>query len=82
MTPDGARRWYDALVPMANQGGPVLTLVMTLALVFSMWWLGGWVRECVEHNRSLAQQLVTQQQAFHTELRLFLTQCQGAGQGR
>ena len=30
MGPADAKRWYDALLPMAQRGGPVLTLVLAL----------------------------------------------------
>jgi hypothetical protein len=75
-TPDSTTRWYQALLPIAQAGGPLLTLALMLALVASLWWLTGWMRECVEHNRAMTERLIAQQQTFTQELRLALAHCQ------
>lgn len=63
---------------MAERGGPLLTLLLALLLLVSLWYGLRVVRECVEHNRLLNERILTQQQAFYHELRLALAQCERA----
>jgi hypothetical protein len=74
--PSQARHWYDALLPIAQRGGPVLTLALLIAMCLSTWWLTSWVHDCVDRNRQLTERLMTQQQALMQELRLSLAHCQ------
>ena len=73
--PEQVSRWYQALYPMAEKGGPLLTLFLALVMLVSLWWLNGWVNICVERNRALAEKILTQQQTFYQELRLQLAHC-------
>ena len=75
MSPNEARHWYDALLPIVTRGGPIVTLATLIALTISVWWLGGWLRTCVDHNRELTEKLLTQQSTFYAELRLALANC-------
>jgi hypothetical protein len=75
-SPESTTRWYQALYPIAQAGGPVLSLTLLLALALSLWWLSGWLHGCVEHNRVLTERLLAQQQAFTQEIRLALAHCQ------
>jgi hypothetical protein len=77
-SPEATSRWYQALLPMAQRGGPVLTLALLIALIISVWWLAGWMHVCVERNRALTDKLLTQQQALYQEMRLALAHCQPA----
>ena len=73
MLPDGsARGWFQMLLPAAERAGPLLSLIMAVLLASSLYWGTGVLRECVDRNRALAAQLVTQQQAFHAEMRLLV----------
>lgn len=76
MTPDSTSRWYTALLPIVEKGGPVLSLALLLALCISMWFLTGWLHDCVNHNRGLSEKLLTQQAALYQEMRLALAHCQ------
>ena len=73
---EAGHRWLKTWLPVAQSGGPFLTLGLAVVMCVSVWWFAGWLRECVDHNRELAAQLVTQQQAFHAEMRLSLVHCQ------
>jgi len=73
--PNEARHWYDFFLPLAERGGPLLTLLLAILFVGSLWYGMQVVRECVRHNRQLNERILTQQQAFYQELRLALSQC-------
>ena len=75
MSPDNARGWLQTLLPLAQQGGPIVSLLLAVVMSISLWWMGGWLRECIEHNRALGAQLVTQQEKYHTEILLRLAHC-------
>jgi hypothetical protein len=75
-TPESTTRWYQALLPIAQAGGPVLSLALLLALALSLWWLTSWMHTCVERNHALTERLLTQQQAFMQELKVALAHCQ------
>lgn len=74
-SPEGTSRWLKTILPIAQQGGPIVSLLLGILLVVSLWWGAGVLRECVERNRALGAQLVSQQQAFHQEILLHLRQC-------
>ena len=74
-SPEQARGWLATLLPVMQQGGPILSLLLAILLTGSLYWGLGVLRECVERNRALGAQLVTQQQAFHAEVLLHLRQC-------
>jgi hypothetical protein len=74
--PEQVSRWYQALLPIVEKGGPVLSLLLLVTLIVSLWWLTGWLRECVGMNRALTERLLAQQQSFTQEIRLALTHCQ------
>jgi hypothetical protein len=74
-TPEGTSRWLQTLLPIAQQGGPVVSLLLAVVMTISLWWMGGWLRECIEHNRALGAQLVSQQEKYHTEILLRLAHC-------
>ena len=75
MSPESGHRWFTAWLPMAREAGPFVTLLLAIALVVSLWWGIGILRECVRHNRELGAKLVAQQEKFHTELVLRLAHC-------
>jgi len=75
MNPESTTRWYDALLPIAQRGGPVLSLFLLVALIISVWWLVGWMHDCVNRNRELTEKLLSTQQAFYQELRIVLARC-------
>ena len=74
-TPEGTTRWYAALLPIMEKGGPVLTLALIIGLIVSVWWLSGWLHTCVTHNRELTERLLTQQKELYAELRVQLAHC-------
>lgn len=39
--PERARRWYQTVLPIAQQGGPVLTLVLAVMAGLAVWYLLG-----------------------------------------
>jgi hypothetical protein len=73
--PNEVKHWYHALLPMAQQGGPLLTLVMALLFAGSLWWGLGMLRECVTRNHVLSERLITQQEKFHQDVLLRLAHC-------
>lgn len=75
MSPDHARGWLQTLLPLAQQGGPIVSLLLAVVMSISLWWMSGWLRECIEHNRVLGAQLVSQQEKYHTEILLRLAHC-------
>jgi hypothetical protein len=74
-TPESTTRWYQALLPILQAGGPVLTLLLGIILVVSLWYGLHVLKECVAHNRLLNERLLTQQQAMYQEMRLALAHC-------
>lgn len=79
MGPSDAKHWYDVLLPMAQQGGPLLTLVMAILFAGSLWWGLGMLRECVNRNHVLSERLITQQEKFHQDVLLRLAHCPPVG---
>jgi hypothetical protein len=75
LTPDGARSWLQTLLPLAQQGGPIVSLLLAVVMCVSLWWMSGWLSACIERNREMSAQLVTQQEKFHTEILLRLAHC-------
>jgi hypothetical protein len=75
VSPDSAKGWLATLLPLMREGGPVLSLLLALLLALLLWYGGGLLRECVERNRRLGDQLVTQQEKFHAEVLLHLRGC-------
>jgi hypothetical protein len=75
MGPDDARHWYDALLPMAERGGPLLTLLLAVMFAGSLWWGLSLLRECVNRNHVLSERLITQQEKFHQDVLLRLAHC-------
>jgi hypothetical protein len=76
VSPDQAKGWLSTFLPVAERAGPALSLILALLLAGSLWYGLGLLRECVERNRTLAAQLVTQQETFHRELLVYLQRCQ------
>jgi hypothetical protein len=73
--PEEARHWYDFFLPLAERGGPILTLLLGMILLVSLWYGLRVLRECVVHNRMLNERLITQQEKFHQDLLLRLAHC-------
>lgn len=73
--PGQVSRWYNALYPMAQQGGPLLTLLLAVLFAASLWWGLGMLRECVNRNHVLSERLITQQEKFHQDVLLRLAHC-------
>jgi hypothetical protein len=71
---DEAHKWFTSWLPLATAAGPFLTVGLGVVMCVSLWWMSGWLTECVEHSRHLTAQLVSQQEKFHTEL-LRLAHC-------
>ena len=78
MGPQDAKHWYDFFLPVAQQGGPILTLALTVVLIVSSWYGLGVLRDCVQHNRQLNEKILAQQATFYQELRLLLARCDHA----
>jgi hypothetical protein len=76
--PEQVSRWYQVILPMAERGGPLLTLLLALLFAASTWWGLGMLRECVNRNHVLGERLITQQEKFHQDLLLHLTHCKSA----
>lgn len=74
-SPEGTSRWLQILLPLARDGGPIVSLLLAVVMTISLWWMGGWLRDCIEHNRVLGAQLVSQQEKYHTEILLRLAHC-------
>ena len=75
MSPESGKRWYETLYPIAQAGGPVLTLGLAVVMAISVYWMNSWITDCANHNRVLSAQLVAQQQAFHSEILVHLSRC-------
>jgi hypothetical protein len=75
-SPDSTHRWLQTLLPLARDGGPIVSLLLGVLFVASLWWGLGALRECVERNRMLGEKLVTQQEKFYAEVMLRLAHCQ------
>jgi hypothetical protein len=75
VSPDNARGWLRTLLPLARDGGPVLSLLLGVLFVASTWYGLGVLKECVQHNRTLNERITAQQQQFMSELRLMLAHC-------
>jgi hypothetical protein len=73
--PEQVSRWYRMLYPMAEQGGPLVTLVLAALFIGSLWWGMGMLRECVTRNHVLSERLITQQEKFHQDVLLRLAHC-------
>jgi hypothetical protein len=73
--PGQVSRWYQALWPIAERGGPVLTLLLGLMFAGSLYWGMGMLRECVTRNHVLSERLITQQEKFHQDVLLRLAHC-------
>jgi hypothetical protein len=73
--PEQVSRWYQALWPIAERGGPVLTLLLGLLFAGSLWWGMSMLRECVNRNHVLSERLITQQEKFHQDVLLRLAHC-------
>jgi hypothetical protein len=73
--PEQVSRWYSIFYPMAQQGGPLLTLLLGIILVVSLWYGLRVLKECVVHNRQLNERLITQQEKFHQDVLLRLAHC-------
>jgi hypothetical protein len=73
--PEDAKHWYDFFLPMAQQGGPLLTLLLALLFCGSLYWGLGMLRECVNRNHVLSERLITQQEKFHQDVLLRLAHC-------
>lgn len=74
--PEQVRNWLRLVLPVLREGSAALSLFMLAAMLVSLWWLSGWVHDCVERNRTLTAEMLVHQQAFYSELRLTLAQCQ------
>ena len=74
-TPDGTARWLQTLLPVLREGGPILTLGLAVVMSFSLWWMSGWLTDCIEHNRQLGQRLVDEQHTFRAEILARLAHC-------
>ena len=75
MSPDNAKGWLQTLWPLAQQGGPVVSLVLAVLFVASVHWGLGALRECVDRNRLLGEKLVTQQEKFYQDIMIRLAHC-------
>jgi hypothetical protein len=73
--PGQVSRWYSTLLPIAREGGPLVTLVLALLFVGSLYWGLGMLRECVNRNHVLSERLITQQEKFHQDVLLRLAHC-------
>ena len=76
ITPENTKGWLNVLWPLAEKGGPIVTLMLLFILIISTWWLAGWMHDCVDRNRALTEKLLAQQAAFYQELRLSLAHCE------
>lgn len=68
LPPDGPRGWLRTLWPFMERGGPVLSLALLAALVVSVYWTTSVLRECVDRNRTMTEQLIALQDRHHAEL--------------
>lgn len=39
--PERARRWYETVLPIAREGGPLLTLCLAVMMALAIWYLLG-----------------------------------------
>ena len=74
-SPEGTSRWLQILVPLVQQGGPILTLGLAVVMCASLYWMSGWLTDCIEHNRQLGQRLVDEQHTFRAEILARLAHC-------
>ena len=68
MHPNGPKGWLTFLYPLAKEGGAVLSLALLAALIVSLWWMTGIVRECITRNRAMTEQIIAIQDRHHAEL--------------
>jgi hypothetical protein len=76
MSPHEGHKWFTSWLPLATAAGPFLTVGLGVVMCVSLWWMNGWLSACIDRNRAMAAQLVTQQEKFHTELLVHLQRCQ------
>ena len=72
---EDVHRWFSSWLPLATAAGPFLTVGMGVVMCISLWWMTGWLSECIERNRIMSAQLVSQQKEFHTEIMTRLAHC-------
>jgi hypothetical protein len=58
-----------------REGGPILTLGLAVVMCVSLFWMSGWLEDCIAHNRVIGQRLVEEQHAFRTEILTRLAHC-------
>lgn len=72
---DDAHKWFTSWLPLATAAGPFLTVGLGVVMCVSLWWMNGWLNDCVAHNRIMSAKLESQQEKFHTEIMLRLAHC-------
>ena len=75
MSPEQGHKWFTSWLPLATAAGPFLTVGLAVVMCVSLWWMNGWLSECIDRNRLLTTQLVSQQEKFHAEIMLRLAHC-------
>ena len=68
MLPQEGHKWFTSWLPLAVQAGPFLTVGLGVIMCVSLYWMNGWLSDCIAHNRQMAAQLVNQQKEFHSEI--------------
>lgn len=82
MDAEQGHRFFRSWLPLAREAGPFVTLLVVVAMIISTWWFAGWLRDCADRNRLLADKLVTQQETFQREVLLRLAHCPPTGAPR
>lgn len=61
-TPNGARGWLRTLLPLAQQGGPIVSLLLAVLAVAVVWYFLGVVERSRATSLDLLQRLLTCQE--------------------
>lgn len=67
-TPERASTWLGLLLPLAQQGGPLLTLALALLLGGAVWYTLGALDRAVQRNHALVDKIILLQDSHRAEL--------------
>ena len=68
ITPENTKGWFSSWLPVAERGGPILTLVLAMLLGGAVYYLLGVLDRAVQRNHALTERLLTLQDTHRQEL--------------
>jgi hypothetical protein len=66
--PERASGWIGTLLPLAREGGPILSLFLFIIGSATVWYLLGALDRAVVRNHVLVERLLTQQAEHRAEI--------------